>query len=253
MGVLLVELILLVMGILLALGVDGWLERRREAAVATQSLELVRSDLVQLTEQVRELEEYSRRVLEAVAVVWAAPEGPGLVEKDPETFAALAAILERRTVRFPRAAYEELVATGNLRALADPDLRATLVRFYEELGRTEEIILRNNEAFTDGLVGRLVIGEGLLINVPGGRTEFSLDLQREADAVRSEYLPVGPTFKGRLWALPPDHPDRVRLLSVAASLSAAAANHLVFAAGVRQAAAELIDRIDATLNSRAGA
>jgi hypothetical protein len=97
-----------------------------------------------------------------------------------------------------------------------------------------------------------VIGEGLLVNVPGGRNEFSLDLQREADAVRSEYLPVGATFKGRLWDLPADHPDRVRLLSATASLSSAAAIHLVFARDAREAAAALIDRIDATLTSRAG-
>ncbi|HSG48659.1 MAG TPA: hypothetical protein VLA43_12640, partial [Longimicrobiales bacterium] len=144
-GTLFLELTLLVVGILLALGVDGWLERRREAAVAAQSLELVRNDLVQLMEQADELEDYNRRVLEAASVVWSATDTPGLVAKDAATFLALTLLAQRRTVRFPKAAYEELVATGNLRALADPGLRAALVRFYEALGRDEEIILRNNE------------------------------------------------------------------------------------------------------------
>jgi hypothetical protein len=247
MGVLLVEMILLVVGILFALGVDGWLERRREADVAEQSLELVRNDLVQLIEQTRELEAYNRRILEAIALVWSAVDTPGMVERDRATFDALGVMRGRRTVRFPRAAYEELVATGNLRALADPDLRAALVRFYEELGRDEEIILRNNQAFTDDLLGGLLTGEGLIINVPAGRTDFSVDMLGSAEAVRSEYLPVGATFKGRLWDLPPGHPDRVRLLSATASLSSAAAVHLVLARGAREGAAALIDRIDATL------
>ena len=167
-GVLLLEPTLLVVGILLALGVDGWLERRREAAVAAQSLELVRTDLMQLVEQADELESYNRDLLEAVAVVWSATDAPGLVEKDLATFEALSKLTKRRTVRFPSAAYEELVATGNLRA--DPEFRAALVRYYEELTRGEEIILRNNEAFTDGLLNGLVIGEGLIIDLPPGRT-----------------------------------------------------------------------------------
>jgi hypothetical protein len=248
-GVLFVELILLVVGVLLALGVDGWLERRREAAVAAQSLELVRNDLVQLMEQAAELEAHNRRVLEAVSLVSSAVNTPGLIERDPETFEALSIMMWRRTVRFPRAAYEELVATGNLRALADPDLRSTLVRFYQELERDEEIVLRNNETFTDRLFLELLVGQGLIINLPTGEIDFSLAAQAAADEVRREYLPVGASFKGRLWDLPAGHPDRVRLLSAITALSTPAAGHIGVARRAREGAAALIDRIDATLNS----
>lgn len=251
-GALLLELTLLVVGILLALGVDGWLERRREAAVAAQSLELVRNDLVQLMEQTDELEAYNRRVLEAVSLVWSATDTPGLVEKDVGTFRALTLLSQRRTVRFPKAAYEELVATGNLRALSDPGLRAALVRFYEELRRDEEIILRNNEAFTDVLLNGQLIGEGLILNLPADQTDFSLELQGEAQAVLSEYLPVGPTYQGRLWELPPGHSDRVRLLSATASVGTTAAVHLFLARRAREGAAALIQEIDGTVTPPGG-
>jgi hypothetical protein len=213
-----------------------------------QSLELVRNDLVQLVEQARELEDHNRRVLEAVSLVWSATDSPGLVEKDPATFDALAVMLGRRTVRFPKAAYEELVATGNLRALADPGLRTALVRFYEELGRDEEIVLRNNEAFTDVLLNGLLIGEGLMINLPGGRTEFAVGMRGAAEDLRAQYLPAGPTFAGRLWGLPSGHPDRVRLLSATTSIGSAASTHLILARAAGEGAAALIVRIDATLD-----
>ena len=243
-GALLLELMVLVVGILLALGVDGWLERRREAAVAAQSLELVRNDLAQLVEQARELEAYNRGVLEAVAVVWSATGAPGPIEKEPATFDALSALSARRTVRFPKAAYEELVATGNLRLLANPDLRATLVRFYEELERDEEIILRNNEAYTDGLLNGLMVGEGLVVGVPTGRSDDRVEALSPREEIRSAYIPVGVTWEGRLWGLPPGHPDRVRLRAAVAGLSSAAATHLILARRAREGASALIDRID---------
>lgn len=248
-GELVVELTLLVTGILLALAVDGWIERRREAAVAAQSLELVRNDLVQLREQASEIEAYSREVLEAVAVVWPAVDGPGLVDRDPAIFNALSTMVSRRTVHFPRAAYEELVATGHLRALSDSDLRGTLVRFYEELARDEEIILRNNETFTDVLINRLLIGEGLIIDVPTGQEDFPSDLLGAREALRSESLPVGVTFKGRLWQLPSGHPDRIRLLSTMGSLAGAAAAHAIIARNAAESASGLIDRIEASQRS----
>lgn len=86
---------------------DGLRARRASALLVELTLQLI--------EQAEELEAHNRRVLEAIALVRSAADGPGLIEKDPATFEALSVMLWRRTVRFPRAAYEELVATGNLR------------------------------------------------------------------------------------------------------------------------------------------
>ena len=238
---------LIFIGILLALGVDGWLERQREAAVAAESLELVRNDLLQLIEQADEVEAHNRRVLEAIGLVWAALDQPGLVEKDPEIFEALSVMMWRRTVRWPRAAYEELVATGNLRALSDADLRARMVRFYQVLQRDEEIMLRNNEAFTDDHYVGLLVGAGLLVNVPLTEATYSMSAAQATDVIRSRYLPADEMFRGRLWDLPADHPDRARLLSAVTSLSTPAAGHVVQADRVRDGARELIERIDASL------
>ena len=246
-GDLVVELSLIFIGIVLALAVDGWLERQREAAVAEQSLELVRNDLLQLIEQADEVEAHNRRVLEAIGVVWAALDQPGLVDEDPEVFEALSVMMWRRTVRWPRAAYEEMVATGNLRALSDADLRSSMVRFYQVLQRDEEIMLRNNEAFTDDHYVGLLVDGGLVVNVPLSDAAYSMDAARTTDEIRAQYLPVDQMFRGRLWDLPADHPDRARLLTAVTSLSTPAAGHVAQADRVREGARELIDRIDASL------
>lgn len=122
-----------------------------------------------------------------------------------------------------------------------------MIRFYEELERNEEIILRNNQTFTDELFVGLLLGEGLIVNLPTGGTDFALDVQASSEAIRAEYLPVGATFEGRLWDLPAGHPDRVRLLSATVALSTPAAGHVVHARRAREGAAALIARIDAAL------
>lgn len=244
----LAELVLIVAGILIALAVDGAISERRDRAAARESLELVREDLRLLVEQVEEFRRFNEALLASGARVTRSLSTGSALPRTAETWQDLVAITNRRTLRLPRAAWDELVGTGNLRLLEDASLRRDLVRFYETVARDQEIVSRNNMTFADDLGVGILMGEGLVLSHPRVEAMADIDvLQRRIELVREAGIEAGPTFRGRIWTLPSGHPDRVRVESVALGISDAAAGAISLAEGIHAAAGALIERIDLAL------
>lgn len=242
------ELVLIVTGILIALGVDGALSERADRAAARESLELVREDLVLLTEQVQEFRTFSAANLEAAARLARVLAADAPLPRTAQTWNDLIDITSRRTLRLPRAAFDELVGTGNLRLLEDRELRRDLVRFYETIARDELVVSQNNTQFTDQLGMGILFGEGLVLSHHRVDPGSTVPLLGERNTLILEAgIETGPTFRGRIWALPAGHPDRVRVEAIALALSSALGNATVLADGILAEAGALIERIDLAL------
>lgn len=241
------ELVLIVAGILIALAVDGAISERRDRATARESLELVREDLRLLVEQVEEFRSFNEALLASSARLTRVLSADSMLPRTAETWQDLVTITNRRTLRLPRAAWDELVGTGNLRLLEDATLRRDLVRFYETVARDQEIVSRNNAMFADNLGAGVLIGEGLVLSHPRSEAIADIDLIERRDRQHEAGIERGPTFRGRIWTLPGGHPDRIRVESVALAVSDAAAGAVALAEGIRAAAGALIERIDLAL------
>lgn len=240
------ELLLIVAGILIALAIDSALNERQELAMARQSLELITEDLRLLVEQVEEFVVYNQDVIKAASAVESALSRDGPVPRTAALWDAVNRLGGRRTLRVPRAAWDELVGTGNLRLLEDPALRRDLVRFYETLAREEEIISRNNLVYSDGLGVGILLGEGIQIaHPPPEGVGTDLNVQRSAAArMAAAGIPQGPTFAGRLWSTQVDDPIRIRTRSVAIAVARAAANGVQIGEEILADARELLGRIE---------
>jgi len=202
------ELALLIIGILIALAVDGWMDGRREASAERQYLKLLVRDLNRDLAVLDEVMAYEQRQVEDGILAYRALRGD-VAPADREAVAgALTRLTSRRTLRLTRATYTDLLSTGNLRLLRNAGLRDRIVGLYETNERAQVIRDRNNEAFVDQMYLQHLLGSGLIAPRPGHNLEPLLTPMREfAERVA---MPVD-ARSDRLWRLPGDDPERIVL------------------------------------------
>jgi hypothetical protein len=198
------ELALLILGILIALAVDGWMDDRRDARAERQYLELLVRDLDRDLAVLDEFIAYEERQVADSILAYRAL-GVGVAPEDREAVAvALFRLTGRRTLRLTRATYTDLLGTGNLRLIRTPALRDRIVALYEANERTLVIRDRNNQVFVDDMYLQYLLGSGLVAPRPSNNLAAADDTGREfAERMAT---PVG-IANDRLWQLPADAPE----------------------------------------------
>jgi hypothetical protein len=214
-----VEAIAIVASILLAFAIDAWWAEQAEERDELESLSLIHRDLLETEEQLRDYIAYAQSAAQSAVNAYVALSRPGPYDRDyikTELFR-----VDRRTVRIPRAAYQDLLSTGNLRIIEDRLLRDSIIRFYEDMERTELIIRSNNEAFLDGMLNGIYYGEGLLL--PLSPNDVRVASVNTANRSIFEKLPEDVrTLPDPLWQLSSDSREWQRLR---AAVLLAAGNH----------------------------
>jgi hypothetical protein len=238
---------LIVISILLAFGIEAWWAELAEAEDERESLELLVRDLSSAIEQLEEFSAFVEASSEAAFSVLESLAKPDEVDRT-EVSELLMLVIDRRTVLLPRAAYTDLLSTGNLRVVRDRDVRDSIVRFYEAAARAELIIARNNAVFADDHLFGLV-ADGLVAHRPI-RDPFLTNVQDAQAVVMSRLGPDFEYMSDFFWTLPPEsqewHALRGRLLSSTTSLLISREN----AQQLAVEAAELRDALRASLDAR---
>ena len=134
------ELLIVVLGVLLALAADGWRETAAERRGEAEYLDRLNQDLSATVSALDETQERFARVIAAARRLSSLIDEGGLAEDEP----VLALVLEATAAGFPRSAlgldgtYRELQVSGRLALLQDSQLRRRLVEFYMEVDNTFE-------------------------------------------------------------------------------------------------------------------
>ena len=145
----LVEFTMLVLGILLALAVNNWMEDRRDARVERQYLELLLRDLDRTLQTLQEFVTFEdAQAADGAAAYRALASGEPVPDRE-SVAAALSNLSVRRTLRITKATYTNLIGTGDIRLIENVDLRDSIIGLYEESDRYAAIIDRNNQVFVD--------------------------------------------------------------------------------------------------------
>jgi hypothetical protein len=202
-GHVLLELGLLVTGILIALAVDNWMDLRREARAERQYLELLGRDLEQDLETLDEIRRFEQAQVDASVLVFRALRR-GVDPADREAVAAaLGQLTSRRTLRLRRAAYTNLLSTGELRLIRNAALRDRIVRLYENNERAQTIRDRNNQEYVDRMYMTYLLDQGLV--APRRSRLPSITVSDSAFADRVGITPRADDDP--LWRLPQDAPQ----------------------------------------------
>lgn len=242
-----IELLLLVVGILIALAIDGWMEDRRDARKERLYLERLVRDFDQDREILEEFVAFEERQAADGVLAYRALCG-GTEVTDREAVArALDHLTTRRTIRLARATYSDMLATGNLRLIRDAGLRDRIVKLYEANERWSTIIDRNNQVYVDQMYLMYLLDEGVVSPRPDSNL-LPMSAPREEFTKRLGL----PARADRLWSLAADAPERDVLCSklwyrgfVSVQAIDQAKTVAAQIAGVRQAVADELARPDA--------
>jgi hypothetical protein len=161
-----IELLLLVLGILIALAVDDWMQGRRDARMEREYLQLLVRDLQRDDEILKEFMDFEARQTSDGIMAYRALRTSVADANKEAVVSALSRLTSRRTLRLVRATYTNLVSTGNLRLIRNSALRDRIVKYYEESDRRTAIVDRNNQFFVDQLYAAHLSNTGLIAPRP---------------------------------------------------------------------------------------
>lgn len=201
----------IVASILLAFAIDAWWDNLSTSEDEKESLELIQRDLNSAIAQIGTFLDFASNASQKALSVYATLSRPGPYDRDQIHRDMLG--VDRKTMRLPRAAYTELLSTGNLRVIRDRELRDAIVRFYARAELTELIIQKNNDYVLDTLLYGAYVEDGLLYLHAASSVGFP-EVDR-AHATINEQL--GRDFRHAedpMWKYAPDSPQWDKLRSV---------------------------------------
>lgn len=185
------ELVLVIVGVLGALAVDGWISDARDRRTETTYLELLARDIEGIRNQGNLQIEFEKERIVAAAKVYAALSVPDPSTKYEEVGPDLALLIARRTLRLTSATYDQMVSSGHLQLIRNHELRNNIVRFFDEMDRNERIIDNNNRELVDDVFTPFIMRAGITGLKPA-RTLEATDTLNRANALVYESL--GETF-----------------------------------------------------------
>lgn len=144
------EIVLVVIGILIALQVNNWNTNRKNIRSEANYLENLKNDL---TKQRQDLETY--KIIEkkyysnGIKIKRLYSETHGF-EKQDSLFIWLNSLMTRITFRASNTTFSELSSSGNLNLIQNESLKKELVTYYQQLDRFTSITEKNNTNLVDG-------------------------------------------------------------------------------------------------------
>lgn len=156
-----IEFVLIIVGILTALAIDGWVQDRKDSRMEAGYLELLSEDLAEIEEQLQLYVDFETANVATSVDLFHELE-PSKSERDTEQLRmGLARLSARRTLQIESTTFADLQSTGNLQIISNRDLRRRIVRYFSQTERAELIIEKNNSAFIDDLYVKFLTRSGI--------------------------------------------------------------------------------------------
>lgn len=124
------EFLIIVVGVMVALAGDSWLEGREEAARAEVAVALLLENLDDDAESLEAVAQYPLMHDSVRATIWSTPVDRAVPQDSIPTL--IRRLIFGTDFRPARAAYESLLASDGLRHVGDQPIRNQIVEYYEE-------------------------------------------------------------------------------------------------------------------------
>ncbi|NQZ44629.1 MAG: hypothetical protein HRT65_09980 [Flavobacteriaceae bacterium] len=155
------EIVLVVIGILVALQINTWNNERIDTNREAQYLRNIERDLTRQLSAITVQMDFESEVAKNCDLALASFVSGDRLKADSTLAMALGNTTSRRTFLNPNPAYKELVSTGNIALLKNEDFKDQLINYYLELERIERIIGNNNMLYTDQIYTKKVLETAL--------------------------------------------------------------------------------------------
>jgi len=138
------EIVLVVIGILIAFTINTWNEQRKQSEDERIFLQALLNDLEQQQIRLTTQEEWEVEKLNFVDSALILIETSRLTENADTLFYYMRRLNPRMTFDVFNPTFEELKSTGNFKLIEDNGLRKEIILFYQNLERRSQVIANNN-------------------------------------------------------------------------------------------------------------
>jgi len=145
------EIILVVIGILIALQINNWNEQRKERNLEVLYIDRILDDLEEEETFIQSYIDYNIKVNEYAIKAISHFENPEIAMKNPtQSLIDLYQASNNNDARTTASTYKELNASGQKNILRNQKLRLSLINFYE-LDWTNSVVIDNDNKYRESL------------------------------------------------------------------------------------------------------
>lgn len=146
------EIVLVVIGILIALQINNWHANRTKSQQEAVYLKNLKRDLYQQLKTIEAQINFENSINKIATPILENYKTHQSFNVD-STFTSHIGLLTGRVTFVKNApTYTELISSGNLDIISNDELKDEIIRYYEEIERTELIINKNNNLYTDAVL-----------------------------------------------------------------------------------------------------
>lgn len=196
-----VELVLIIVGILAALYIDGWMQDRQDRKLERSYLELLADDLDLIETRLLEHISFENSIAATSKAILRGISEQNFPVDTRIIQQQLSEISVRRTLRVESTAYADLTSTGNLQLVRNSDLRRQIVRYFAATKRSELVAEKNSRHFVDETYIPFLVRSGITID----KLDSSLQIVRRVNELTRQELGAGFTRPtDEILSLPPE-------------------------------------------------
>ena len=143
------EIVLVVIGILIALQINNWNKSQNEKQIEKQYLKNIVRDL---NEQIKSIEVQmgnEQSYYEAASYLIEDYNEDYILTLDSTFFKLATSLTTRKTFVITDPTYTDLISSGNINIIRNQAYKDKLLNYYQELERVEKIIQNNNSLLVD--------------------------------------------------------------------------------------------------------
>jgi len=145
------EIVLVVIGILIALQLNTWkgnkIEQRKESIYLNNIKRDLQNQLTKIDTQI----EYEKSIVEVAKPILKSYKTNHNFTIDSSFTASIGTMSGRMTFVRVDPTYTELLSSGHIDIISNNDCKNSLITYYQDLERVEQIINKNNNLYTDAV------------------------------------------------------------------------------------------------------
>ncbi|MEZ4856400.1 MAG: DUF6090 family protein [Gelidibacter sp.] len=145
------EIILVVIGILIALQINNWNSIRIQQRKESVYIKNIKRDLIEQRKSINDQLNAELVFSETAKSILKYYKEYYKFKVDSSFTSAIGGLSYRRTFVKINPTYTELLSSGNVDIISDNKFKSELINYYQELERLELVINKNNNLFTDAV------------------------------------------------------------------------------------------------------
>ena len=154
------EIVLVVIGILIALEINNWNQNKVDYDVQVNYLTNILSDLEEQLTYIEIQKTYEKSFMEAAIPELTYYNKHKNLRLDSTFFANINTLAARKTFITTDPSFTDLISSGNIRLIKNEALKKRIIAYYQDLELSEKIIQNNNIFIVDQQFGNVVMNLG---------------------------------------------------------------------------------------------